>query len=319
MNTAVAIPAPHHHWTFTEGSGHLAVDVISAAQFSIDNDTWHQGEQGSSLRFHPDNGVRVAESSLPDLAAPWTLALSIRREANAGSSCLLGSERFAIKLEQFEGQHNLGLTAYGVGDLHFDYVTPINEWVHLCLVGTADSTSLYVNGQFRQSLPLCIELPLRWLGNSGGWTDFAMAQFDELQVFKCALDAAHIAQLAQGPGDGQPALALSLDQRSISRSGASTNWGTVAHGERKSCPLLLSNHGSAALAFCVTASDDSGQFQLTPAGTHTLAAGASMAFDLCFDSRQDGRIGLNLCIDSNDPNWPRLTHAIYANGKGARA
>ncbi len=43
-----------------------------------------------------------------------------------------------------------------------------------------------------------------------------------------------------------------------------------------------------------------------------------MTAELSFDSRQDGRIGLTLSIDSNDPNWPRFTHAIYANGKGPR-
>lgn len=232
MDTPGTTPTPQHHWTFTEGSGKLASDAIGGAQFVIDNDTWHRGEQGSSLRFHPENGVRVAESTLPDLGAPWTLALRIMREADTGSSCLLGSERFALKLEQFEGQHNLGLTAYGVGDRHFDYVTPLNDWVHLCFVGSSESTTLYVNGQLQQSLPLGIELPLRWLGNSGGWTDFAAAQMDELQVFNRALDAAQVAQLAQSaqttqtpqtPDGAQAALAVSLDQRSIGRSGASTS------------------------------------------------------------------------------------------------
>lgn len=312
----MAMPNAKHEWKFDEAGGKVAQDAVGGAQFAIDNETWFA--DGRGLRLHPDNGIRHVESNLPDLAAPWTLSLSLMRQADTGSSCLLGSEHFALKLEQFEGQHNLGLTAYGVGDFHFDYVTTLHAWVHLVWVGETDTTRLYVNGQLQQSLPIGIDLPLRWLGNSGGWTDFAAAQIDQMCVFDVALDAAQVAELTQLRSLAQPALALSLDGRSVGRSGASTNWGTMAHGKAKSCQLLLANNGSGPLVYSLKGQDDTGQFQLATTDNGTLAAGASIGIPVGFTSQQEGRIGFAVTIHSNDPALPDLTHTIYANGKGPR-
>ena len=86
------------------------------------------GKVGNALRFNPDDGARLVTTTLPELAAPWTAAFWVKREADPESSSLFSSLKYALKLEQWPAkQHRVGFTPFTRFDEPFRYVAPLGE------------------------------------------------------------------------------------------------------------------------------------------------------------------------------------------------
>ena len=68
-------------------------------------------------------------------------------------------------LEQY-ATRRLGFTRYGVADYNFNYTLPAGQWVHVTLVGSPSSMSLYVNGTFSQTIGAGIPLPRQYIGRN---------------------------------------------------------------------------------------------------------------------------------------------------------
>lgn len=194
----MALPNPKYYWKFDDIAGTTAIDSVSGAKMALDRAAFVAGKQGRALRFNPQDGVRMVTTTLPDLPAPWTVSFWVKREADTSGSTLFGSDKYAIKLEQWNGAHKLGFTAFGKFDTSFDYMTPIGEWVQVTMVGTATETRLSVNGKPQGTRQQSIALGLQWLGSSGQYVEFASMVLDEIQIFDKELTDAQVAELADG-------------------------------------------------------------------------------------------------------------------------
>ncbi|AKU19104.1 hypothetical protein VV02_19080 [Luteipulveratus mongoliensis] len=175
---------PSHRWTFDNASypsgwtyagspgntlfAQDAVGDLPGTSYIINNPTPVPGVTGQAWRFDNDrDGVGFGGL---DVQAPWTFSTWVRRTGTTGpngNSTLLSSNASAIKLEQWKACSKVGFTAKGVADHSFDYVTPLNEWVHLTMVATPTRTDLYVNGAFHSSVAASVPLPMRSIGDVG--------------------------------------------------------------------------------------------------------------------------------------------------------
>jgi choice-of-anchor C domain-containing protein len=198
----MTLPAPKHYWNFNETSGTVAADAIGAAVIALDRPGWVPGRQGNAIRFNPTDGVRLATTNLTEMPPPWTAAFWVKREADSEGATLWSSNGHALKLEQWRNTHQVGLTGFGVFDETFEGKTPIGEWVHLAVVGTATETKLYLNGRLQGTLARSTDLGLQWLGSSGGYMEVASAILDEVKIFDVALTDAQVAELAGETLDG---------------------------------------------------------------------------------------------------------------------
>src|SRR5713101_2671208 len=92
---------------------------------------------------------------------------------------LLSDGTYSLKLEQYNGTRQVGLTQLGVADYNFGYTVPLNTWVHLAFVGTGAQTLLYANGILQGTLTVSIPLPRAYLGvayssSSGRFIDYLL-------------------------------------------------------------------------------------------------------------------------------------------------
>ncbi|MDB6057894.1 MAG: hypothetical protein JWO95_1738 [Verrucomicrobiales bacterium] len=158
--------------------------------------TYVAGKTGLGLRF--DASTSYLTTSAASVPVPWTVSLWVNRRSNTSASTGLFSDGTnALKLDQYNGTHQVGLTQFGVGDYTFGYTTAIGAWVHLTFVGTASGTSLYANGSLVTTLTNSIRLPRQYIGadyvaSNGAILDFVPASMDEIIVFNRALSATEI-------------------------------------------------------------------------------------------------------------------------------
>lgn len=209
----MASPTPIYYWHFDDTSGTTATDSVSGAKMALDRAAFVAGNQGNALRFNSQDGARLVTTTLPDLPAPWTVAVWVKREADTAGATLFSSDKYALKLEQWNNTHKLGFTAFGKFDTSFDYTAPIGQWVQVTLVGTATETRLYVSGKLQDTRQQSIALGLQWLGSSGQYVEIASMLLDEVQIFDEELTDAQVAELVapcivngsfeEGPAPGQ--------------------------------------------------------------------------------------------------------------------
>ena len=76
---------------------------------------------------------------------PCTVELWVKRRSDSNFQVLLEKGNFSLRLEQWNASNKVGYTKNGTYDTHFNYVAPEEEWVHLAIVATTDSTTLFVN------------------------------------------------------------------------------------------------------------------------------------------------------------------------------
>jgi hypothetical protein len=182
------------HWPLDEGAGAVAIDAAGLHDALLIGDTgWVPGHSGGGLRFYGNEELAV--SSLSDFDPPWTVALWVNREPSpGGSAALIRSSDGALKLDQWPNTDKVGVTLWGVVDATFDVVAPLQAWMHLTFVGTAQGIDLYADGIYADSVPYTLRAPT---GPLGGFTDALNASVDELRIYNRALSASEILDLAQ--------------------------------------------------------------------------------------------------------------------------
>ncbi|MBI1840907.1 MAG: cadherin-like domain-containing protein [Verrucomicrobia bacterium] len=150
------------------------------------------GERGQGFLFDtPDRLVSIQAAPLP---VPWTLGIWVKRGVAVDrSESLLFDAATAVKLEQWDNSHQVGLTQFGAADYYFKYTAPLDVWTHLALVAVKGSTQLYVNGVLTDTQPVSINLPRGALGGRVG--DRLQAVIDEVAIFGRALSASEILQV----------------------------------------------------------------------------------------------------------------------------
>jgi len=157
------------------------------------------GKIGRGWKFNGSNTYLTNNAA--SLAVPWTLSLWVNRQNASGVSAgLLSDGTRSIKLEQYNGTHQVGLTVFGVGDYNFGYSTPLGTWTHLVLVGTSTGTSLYANGTLVGSLTNSMPLPRNHFGgdyltSTGTVLDYMLGTVDEVIIFNRALNTTEISTL----------------------------------------------------------------------------------------------------------------------------
>ncbi|MGS2619415.1 family 20 glycosylhydrolase [Micromonospora sp. LZ34] len=190
---------PSHHWTFDDasypsgwtyagspGNTIFAEDVagdLPGTSYIINNPTPVAGISGQAWHFDNDrDGVGFGGL---DVAPPWTFSAWVRRTGSTGNATLISSKSTALKLEQWGAPcGQVGFTKKGVADHTFDYVTPIDEWVHLTFVTKPDRTELFVNGEYVDSVDAAVDLPMRSIGDVGS---SVRGTLDEVQTYDEAL------------------------------------------------------------------------------------------------------------------------------------
>lgn len=164
----------------------------------IGNFSYAPGKSG--LAFYFDGSTTMMTNTASNIAVPWTLSLWINRSNSPQSSALIvGDGNYNIKLEQYNGTRQVGLTILGVGDYKFSpvYTVPVGVWTHLAFVGTSTGTTFFANGIARGSLPNSVPLPRKYWGgayiaSSDRFVDFMQGSMDEIMTFNRALSASEI-------------------------------------------------------------------------------------------------------------------------------
>lgn len=194
--STVVAPAGIVDWWAADGhakdiSGTVTCTPLGAFSYAT-------GKTG--LAFHFDGSTAYLTTAAADIPVPWTACMWVNRENAAGTSAaLLHDGTYGLKLEQYNGTHQVGVTVLGVGDYVFSpaYTAPIGSWVHLAFVGTSTGTSLYVNGAFKASMTTSIPLPRAYIGaayitSSAKTVDFLSGSLDEILLYNRALSPAEI-------------------------------------------------------------------------------------------------------------------------------
>ena len=193
-----------HRWAFDEASGAVAGDAGSGgADGAIVGASWvAEGRVGGALGFDGDGDwLQVGAGSISGGGCGWTAALWVKRTGETADAVLFAPAAAsggaaAIKLEQWNETHKVGITRFGDTDHTFDYAAPLGEWVHLTLVGTAAVTTLYVNGVARPTaLGYGVDLPLERIGAYAGGAGSLHAVLDDVRVYGYAMGAAQVAAL----------------------------------------------------------------------------------------------------------------------------
>src|SRR6185295_288912 len=103
----------------------LAATLALTSLPNLYGQTW----SGNALRFDGvDDTMQIGAAAVP---APWTAEFWVnRQDSPSHSSVLLADAGRALKLEQYPFTRRVGFTQFGVADYSFDYIAPIDSWVH---------------------------------------------------------------------------------------------------------------------------------------------------------------------------------------------
>jgi GH25 family lysozyme M1 (1,4-beta-N-acetylmuramidase) len=196
---SVLAPAGMVNWWPAQGNAH---DIYGANNATPCNGmSYTNGEVG--LAFHFDGSTSYLTPGTTNYIAPaWTVCLWVNRQnAPGASAALMGDGTNVLKLEQYSGTREVGISESGVADYVFSpaYTVPAGVWTHLAFVGTSTAVTLYTNGVSEgsvsvSSFPLsraCIGADLI----AGNPTDFMLGSLDEIQTFNVALSAAEISDV----------------------------------------------------------------------------------------------------------------------------
>ncbi|HEX7901357.1 MAG TPA: FG-GAP-like repeat-containing protein [Planctomycetota bacterium] len=196
----VSHPGLFAHWHLDENGGTSTADASGNGRTGTlaGGAVWTGGLSGAGVDFVP--GQARVTINAGTLAPPWTASMWVRREDSPGiESALLDCDSSlavgtSLRLEQFNPANRVGYTQYNVADYAFDYTAPENVWTHLVFLGQAGGVSLYVNGVFKDSHNVPIDLFVSYLG--GHKASAMQGAMDEVQIYGRALSAVEIAGLA---------------------------------------------------------------------------------------------------------------------------
>jgi hypothetical protein len=123
-----------------------------------------------------------------------------RQNAPGTAAALSGDGNAELKLEQYNGTHQVGFTKFGFWDQNFGYTVPQNIWTHLVFVANGNQMQLYANGALAGTIATNIPLPRAYFGagyvnSNGNIVDYMLGNLDEVMLFNRALSAAEVSSL----------------------------------------------------------------------------------------------------------------------------
>ena len=129
-----------------------------------------------------------------------------RQNAPGAAAALMSDGTYSLKLEQYNGTRQVGVTQLGVGDYTFPYTAPAGTWTHLAFVNNGSQTMLYANGVY-QGAVAAVPLPRAYIGatyvgSNSNIVDYLLGGVDELMVFNRALSGAEITSIANAGSIG---------------------------------------------------------------------------------------------------------------------
>lgn len=194
-------------WDMEEGSGSTITDNTGVYTGTMTGGiTWDTGAHGSGLAF---DGTGYIDLGMADLSQNWTVSVWVKRgESVEDNAVLLAGSQGEIKIDQWENTGKVGLTEYGVADYAFNYSAPLDEWVQLTIVSDNRGTSLYVNGEFMETIQARINGPAARIGANTGddlrSRGLYRGSLDELKIFERSLTDEEIAALYTEPDQPEP-------------------------------------------------------------------------------------------------------------------
>ncbi len=144
--------------------------------------------QNYALSFSSNNDV--VQINQQEVSGSWTAECWVYKTASSAFSTLIDGESGKITLESWGNNGNVGITQKGVADWAYNYVVPVGEWIHLAFTCNDNSTKLYVNGSFNQTLNQKINLPLSFLGQPN---ESPSMYLDEVRLWDYEKTASEIA------------------------------------------------------------------------------------------------------------------------------
>lgn len=200
---SVLAPTTMTNWWTGDGNG---VDIFGTNDAVPQNGiSYTTGETGAAV--HLDGTSSYLKTGATSLAPPWTLCLWVNRQNAPGASAALMSDTGTnvLKLEQFNGTRQVGITVEGIGDYVFNYTVPAGTWTHLAFVDNGAQVQLYANGVSQGALAVNFPLPRMFIGLdsfTGGdaigskigrtFTDYMLGSLNDILVFHRALSSTEI-------------------------------------------------------------------------------------------------------------------------------
>jgi hexosaminidase len=193
MVTIGTEPTLADHWAMDETSGTTVADSAGLYPGTLTGSTaFAAGKVGNGLRF--DGTVSPVTTGAPDLPAPWTVGVWVDPSAGERSAALLTGASTSVKLQQWDGTGDVGITQKGVTDYVSGYAAPLNTWTYLTLVDDGTTTTVYANGQAVATIGASIALGRADIGTPDAG-DPLVGTIDELTVFANALTSGQVAAL----------------------------------------------------------------------------------------------------------------------------
>lgn len=189
----VGAPALEDDWTMDETSGTTVADSAGSYPGTLTGSTvFAAGKVGNGLRF--DGTVSPVTTGAPDLPAPWTVGVWVNPSASERSATLLSGASTAVKVQQWDGTGDVGITQKGVADYVSGYAVPLNTWTYLTLTDNGTTTTVYANGQAVGTIDASIALGRADIGTPDPG-DPLVGTIDELSVFGNTLTPSQVAAL----------------------------------------------------------------------------------------------------------------------------
>jgi hypothetical protein len=193
ITVTVGAPALDDDWTMDETSGTTVADSAGSYPGTVTGSTaFAAGEVGNGLRF--DGTVSPVTTGAPDLPAPWTVGVWVNPSAPEKSAALLSGASTSVKVQQWNGTGDVGITQKGVADYVSGYAVPLNTWTYLTLTDDGTTTTVYANGQAVGTIDASIALGRADIGTPDSG-DPLVGTIDELSVFGNTLTPRQVAAL----------------------------------------------------------------------------------------------------------------------------
>jgi len=184
------------HYAFDRGDNYQVKDNSKNNYFGKANgiERTKDGRNGRAVVFNdPEDHI---STDLLSKGFPWSTSMWVKLDENQSEGVVLESSDGSLKLVQ-KGTNKVGFSREGY-DFSFDYSLPVGQWVHLALNGTTKGTSLYVNGELRDSTNRTLVLPLSTVGSK---TKAFQGTLDDFRVYNRPLSSIEIKQLANASID----------------------------------------------------------------------------------------------------------------------
>ena len=274
--------------------------------------------QNNSLSFDGDGDyVSIGAESV---GKPCTAEFWVKRRSDPGFQVLLEKSNFSFRLEQWAASNKVGYTKDGTYDTHFNYVAPEEEWVHLAIVATTDSTTLFVNGAYHSKNPQTtgVSIPLITIGKNGSNT--LNATLDELRVWNVARTAYQISSSMSAELNGNESGLVAYYKMN---SGSGTfltdhsgngNHGTISEATWSSdVPENLASTNDLSGTYSIGEGADYSTFYAAASALNSYGVSGPVTFNV-LNGTYDGDFSLNSISGTSEANT--ITFQSYSGNAG---